>query len=228
MSYCLWCASEMITETTWSNLLSLSQPQKLCKTCKGKLQIITGNRCQKCSRESKSKICTDCKYWGKLLKNNDPLEKNYSIYSYNEFMKEVIAKWKYRGDYVLVEIFQTEFIRHFNTYIKNQMKEAIIIPIPLSKERLATRKFNQAQALTSFITQDKINILERVNSEKQAKKSRMERIQSENPFNLLEPINKPVILVDDIYTTGTTLRHVAQILKDNGCPSVYGYTLIRG
>lgn len=85
-------------------------------------------------------------------------------------MKEVIAKWKYRGDYVLVEIFQTEFIRHFNTYIKNQMKEAIIIPIPLSKERLATRKFNQAQALTSFITQDKINILERVNSEKQAKK----------------------------------------------------------
>jgi len=35
------------------------------------------------------------------------------------------------------------------------------------------------------------------------------------------------VLIDDIYTTGSTLRHAAKILKDNGAAKVYSFTLAR-
>jgi len=49
-----------------------------------------------------------------------------------------------------------------------------------------------------------------------------------NPFNLVKSLNNPVLLVDDIYTTGRTLRHAAQLLKEAGCQEVYALTLCRG
>lgn len=70
-------------------------------------------------------------------------------------------------------------------------------------------------------------VFSRMFSEKQAKKSRFERIMMKNPFKQTEPFNKPVVLVDDIYTTGRTLRHAAQLLTENGCPEVYALTLCR-
>src|SRR5690625_1097913 len=72
------------------------------------------------------------------------------------------------------------------------------------------------------------DILTRIHSEKQSKKTRSERLSADNPFVAAKKVNKPVILVDDIYTTGTTLRHAATLLKEQGCPEVYAYTLIRG
>jgi len=158
----------------------------------------------------------------------DRLNKNFSIYSYNEYMKEVIAKWKYRGDYVLGEMFKELFVQRFHQHFSTIRKNAVIMSIPLSKERLFERGFNQAFMLATFLTAKVNESLQRVHNEKQSKKSRRERLKTTNPFNLTKPINKPVILVDDIYTTGQTIRHAASVLKRNGCPQVYAYTLIRG
>ncbi|WP_339213858.1 phosphoribosyltransferase family protein [Ornithinibacillus sp. FSL M8-0202] len=142
-------------------------------------------------------------------------------------MQDIIAKWKYRGDYELGTVFEESYTTYFQKAFAS-IKNAVIIPIPLSMERLQERCFNQAEMLASFLSLKKMNILSRTHGEKQSKKSRNERIYSENPFILQEKLNNPVILVDDIYTTGTTLRHAAKLLKDAGCPEVYSYTLIRG
>ncbi|WP_245976835.1 ComF family protein [Oceanobacillus arenosus] len=214
-------------DITWTNLFMPEKPRPLCSICEGELDRLDGKRCRNCSRRSEAEICSNCSWWIEHpLRNSIAL--NYSIFTYNPFIQEIIAKWKYRGDYVLGNVFQSYIIEEFRKNLSFLKKDAIIIPIPLSEERLQERGFNQAKQLAGFLPMEMSECLTRVHGEKQSKKTRMERIESENPFFIKETLQKPVILVDDIYTTGTTLRHAASLLKDNGCPKVYAFTLIRG
>lgn len=195
--------------------------------CADQLEKITGERCQYCSRNITVLKCEDCKKWKSMYQGADPLTKNISVYTYNSLMKEIIAKWKYRGDYLLAEIFHDAFRIHFARSFAHIKKEAVIIPIPLSKDRLFERGFNQANQLATFLTSTTPEVMERTHNEKQSKKTKLERMMTINPFRLKAPVYRPVILIDDIYTTGRTLRHAATLLKENGCPQVYAFTLIR-
>ena len=224
---CLWCDQEIILEISWENIFILPMPKQLCALCEGDLELLQGKRCHKCSRMTKDRICSDCASWSND-EQKDPLVSNYSIFTYNEQMQAMIAKWKYRGDYVLANAFKIHVSELFIKQFTHLTKNLIIVPIPLSKERIKERGFNQAKVLASFLPIKSQEIMTRVHSEKQSKKTRHERISTKNPFKVNGKVNKTVILVDDIYTTGTTLRHAASVLRKNGCPEVYAYTLIRG
>lgn len=144
-------------------------------------------------------------------------------------MREIVARWKYRGDYIIGKIFRHYIEETFTKSFRQAKQEYVIVPIPLSKERLKERKFNQSLQLCKFTTSTNIlDVLRAYYNEKQAKKSRSERILTKNPFYLTKPINKSVILVDDIYTTGRTIRHAAELLHSKGAPAIYSLTLIRG
>lgn len=226
--YCLWCMEEMTVNFSWSNFLSLVKPAALCEKCEENLSFLSGSRCEKCSKETKEPICADCMWWMNW-KEDDPLTKNISIFNYNSFMKDVIAKWKYRGDYVLGEIFKPYLSSDSIMQLEHLQKEAkAVIPIPLSKERLYERGFNQAEQLAGYLPFKIFDALGRKDNEKQSKKTRHARIFRDNPFYIKQQLNEPVILVDDIYTTGATIRHAASLLKENGCPKVYSITIIRG
>ncbi|MFD2214831.1 ComF family protein [Metabacillus endolithicus] len=144
-------------------------------------------------------------------------------------MKELLATFKFRGDAALVEVFQKDFLA---SYKVNYLKEKIdfVIPIPLSPERLYERGFNQAKLLANFLPLPQIDILSRTHHEKQSKKSRQERLTASNVFSIVDSskiMNKKILLIDDIYTTGSTLRHAANVLKGDGASSVFSLTLIR-
>ncbi len=224
---CIVCQSEIIMQITWANLFQLSLPRPICDECAAGLNLLGGKQCTKCSRPSIEKICSDCLWWEQQEEMNT-IEFNHSIFSYNEKMKAIVATWKYRGDYVLGEIFRDYVSKAFRERFSFLGKESLAVPIPLSGERILERGFNQALQLCEFLPIEHAGILSRIHGEKQSKKTRHERITSENPFFIKQPINKAVVLVDDIYTTGTTLRHAAQLLKQHGCPTVYAFTLIRG
>lgn len=224
---CLWCDQEIMVQTSWTNFLIPSGRRLLCESCASSLQVIAGSRCKRCSRETSEEVCHDCCEWGR--RNKDPLEWNYSIFTYNDTMKEMVARWKYRGDYMVGNAFAEQLRKAYQNKCK-QLPDHLIIPIPLSEERLVERRFNQAKMLAEFTSVNKVknDILFRVHSEKQSKKTRKERIEARNPFHIEKPVNKPVILIDDIYTTGTTLRFAADVLKQAGSPQIYSLTLIRG
>jgi competence protein ComFC len=224
---CLWCDQEIILEISWKNIFRLPKPKLLCEACEAGLEVLQGDLCYKCSRMTAQEICRDCILW---LSDNqsDPLVSNYSVFTYNEQMQSMIAKWKYRGDYILADAFKQLFIEKFEKKFSSLIESSLVIPIPLSQRRLQERGFNQAKVLADFLPINNVEILTRDHNEKQAKKTRSERITMENPFKITDYINKKVILVDDIYTTGSTLRHAAFLLRKHGCPEVYAYTLIRG
>jgi len=224
---CLWCENEIIPEISWMNLFAPAKSRLLCDACLPQLEMLEGSRCRYCSRVTDEAICSDCSWW-RNGRAQDPIEWNHSVFSYNAFMQEVIAKWKYRGDYCLGNIFRYSFVQAFHEKFAFLKKEAVAVPVPLSEERHMERGFNQTEVLADFLPLEKQLILTRSHSEKQAKKSREERISAANPFFITETLNKSVLLVDDIYTTGTTLRHAAALLKKQGCPKIYALTLIRG
>ncbi|MEK4280587.1 MULTISPECIES: ComF family protein [unclassified Cytobacillus] len=153
------------------------------------------------------------------------LDKNVSLFMYNDFLKETIARYKFRGDYIMAKAFSL-FIRE---RLKN-MEFDYLAPIPLSPERLYERGFNQSAALIHEAGFTASELLQRIHSEKQSKKSRQDRIHQNQVFKLLpaEIENKSILLIDDIYTTGSTLHHAAKVLKTGGAQSIQSITLARG
>lgn len=153
---------------------------------------------------------------------------NRSVYAYNNFMKDILARFKFRGDTALADLFkkdvQSAFKRSFS------IKEPVLVPIPLSKERLKERGFNQSMMLASMIGGPILEPLIKVHQSKQSKKRKNERLHQQNLFQLRQSnpiVLKDVVLIDDIYTTGATVYHAAKILKEAGAKSVSSFTLIR-
>ncbi|RFU66857.1 ComF family protein [Bacillus sp. V59.32b] len=229
---CLICTEEVNSSFTWKNIWVETEDEIICGTCNGKLSFISGATCQLCSRElldekyRQGNLCFDCVRWESDSEWGGYLTRNTSVFNYNDFMKELIAKFKYRGDYALAEI--------FTPYVKGKLLNArfdLIVPIPLSEERLKERGFNQAKAIAETAHLEIEDVLMRIHSEKQSKKSRKERIGLAQVFHVNgEPDhikNKKIMLLDDIYTTGSTLRQAAKVLVRAGATEVSSLTLAR-
>ncbi|WP_101843025.1 ComF family protein [Halobacillus sp. Marseille-P3879] len=221
---CVICFASILPSVNWTNFLSPQKEEKVCQVCCEKLEFIDDPGCPRCGRSEGTQLCFDCERW-EQSDYQSVLTKNISVCTYNDFAKELVARWKYRGDFTLIEAFteavQTKYKNHFNGM------EADLVAIPLSKERLRERGFNQSEALITQLGASPERFLKRKGSEKQSKKGRRDRISGENPFELIGRTERPVVLVDDIYTTGMTVRHLAHLLREAGCPAVYSFTLFR-
>jgi competence protein ComFC len=215
----------------WVDLFVPEQKEVVCNECLTKLEIMEGKRCKICMRSflildshyQKGELCFDCYRWEEDPSYKGIFKQNYSLYSYNGFLKELIAKFKYRGDYVLAKIFASEIEKKIK-----EMKPNYIIPIPLSEERIYERGFNQAEALILEAGLQSTNILTRIHSEKQSKKSRTDRIHLPQVFHTTTQVAGKIMIVDDIYTTGSTLRQAAQVLKNVGADEIFSITIARG
>lgn len=232
--FCLYCHEEIENLISWSIFFEEKNETCLCRKCEEQLEEITGPICHGCGRPLEKLAaqyvsgdrCHDCVRWEGDSEWSGYLSKNESIYLYNDFLKEIISQYKFRGDYLLANVFAS------------QMKEKLrgvkfdyLVPIPLSKERQFERGFNQSEALIVEAGLQATSLLKRTHGEKQSKKSRAERIHVPQVFQLVGQVtiqNKAVILIDDIYTTGSTLRHAAKMLIRSGARCVSSLTLARG
>ena len=233
---CLDCHNEIQYPITWNSFLFTPKELWLCEKCSSQLQNITGEKCRMCSRplsllkpeHIKEATCLDCVRWEEDSKWAGGLTKNTSLLLYNEYLKEYLARFKYRGDYLLVKAFSSAVKEG-----ADPLSYDLVTPIPLSPERLYERGFNQAEALAREAELNPHNLLIRRHSEKQSKKSRLQRIHSDEVFEMtpdpsVEITNKSILLIDDIYTTGTTLRQAAKLLKEAGAKEITSLTLARG
>ncbi|MBR0601088.1 hypothetical protein CEY07_14920 [Bacillus safensis] len=173
-------------------------------------------------------MCQDCDRWNERPDSTKVLVKNRSVYTYNELMKDVLARFKFRGDTALVELFKRDVQAAFKHSFS--IKEPLLIPIPLSHERLKERGFNQSVIIASLIGKPILQPLVKIHQSKQSKKKKNERLDQKGLFQIKHTdviVKRDIILVDDIYTTGATIYDAARILKDAGANSVSSFTLIR-
>lgn len=113
-------------------------------------------------------------------------------------------------------------------------KNSLLVPVPLHKKRIQKRKFNQSTILARVLAQKESlkysnKALKRIkNTSHQTGTSRSKRKkQLKNAFladkNIVE--NKDIILIDDVFTTGSTANLCAQELKNKGAESVHVLTI---
>lgn len=225
---CLICEGHFVATFTWKSLLLLND-NRLCVACRHHLVKIQQPTCPTCGRaQLNDHLCLDCSIWKNRSDSHQVLEKNRSVYAYNDLMKDVLTRFKFRGDTALAELFKRDIQAAFKRSFS--FKESVLIPIPLSKDRLKERGFNQSVILASLIGQPILQPLVKVHQSKQSKKKKHERLHQKGMFQIKQTdgiVQRNIILIDDIYTTGATIYDAARILKEAGAKSVSSFTLIR-
>ncbi|MEK7644677.1 MAG: ComF family protein [Patescibacteria group bacterium] len=167
------------------------------------------------------------------------LDRQIAIAEYSESGSagRILRAFKYE----YIEDAKERILALVNDFVSNNRglfsKVEAIVPVPLHPRRQAERGFNQAEViadrLAALLGIPKLLCLARtVYTVQQAKLKLAERKNNmENAFEFIGSafgrMNR-VLLVDDIYTTGSTMRECARVLKSNGAGKVAGFTIARG
>lgn len=140
---------------------------------------------------------------------------------------------------VLSDLFYEGIIQKEEFHKILNPKKAILVPIPLYHARERKRGYNHAHILAQELSRKLnlpiIKVLKRIRNTKTqvdlGKEERKKNLKDafEIDSKLVSQIKgKQIFLVDDIFTTGSTLLETAKVLKKNGAESVWGLTLARG
>ncbi|MEO4054168.1 phosphoribosyltransferase family protein [Solibacillus sp. CAU 1738] len=193
-----------------------------CLLCERELQnIVTWQTLLE--RNWPQTICDKCA--GKFELNDNIEDSVQILYSYNEAMKDYLHQYKFMHDVVLAKVFRNEI------HLALSHRTETMVPIPMHPEKLRQRTFAHVDELLNAAQISYIHLLEKTTTDTQVGKSKEERQRVASLFQI--DINKQVepkdyLIVDDIYTTGTTIKHAQQTLLDAGAKSVTAFVLIRG
>lgn len=150
-----------------------------------------------------------------------------ALFSYDEAFKKWIQQYKFLGDFRLKATFISEIQAYFS-----HKKGWLVCSIPLSDARFSQRGFNQVEAFLQAAGIKTQDLLEKdVDSTPQSDKNRQERLAAPQVFKATKAAanikNKKVLLVDDVYTTGRTLFHAAEILQSYQPEKIQTFSLAR-
>ncbi|MBP2100250.1 ComF family protein [Enterococcus rivorum] len=225
-SYCRETINRNLSLKEIFVLKKISENQ-LCSTCQSKFELLPEDDiCYGCHRISKRKYCSDCLKWQEKYPTYS--FHHEALYAYNESMHEWFEDYKFRGNYLLRYCFSEEVRKYFK-----QKSKCLVIPLPISGKRMSERGFNQVEGIldAAGVTYQSC-LIRKTDSKPQAQKTRQERLQLQQPFELTEEgkeivRNQSIILVDDIYTTGRTIFHAAQVLLENKPQNLYTFSIAR-
>lgn len=200
MKYCLLCEQHLASTPSWQSLVAIEKTTLICEDC------------------SKTFERVDIKEEGVIIDHVT------SLYTYNEPMREYLHQYKFLQDVALAGVFANELRSEL------KRKDAIIVPVPVHPVKKIERTFAHIDELLKAARLPFEDVLEKTNTEVMGEKTREERLAMRPLFSIKPEITiqkASYILVDDIYTTGTTLRHAATVLKEAGAERVVAVTLIR-
>jgi len=207
--------------------------QGFCSNCLSEIRWIEPPFCSICGIPFASKAvenhpCGACVTRGKYFTMARALG------AYEGSLREAIHRWKYEGKIHLTPFFTEWMAEGLNRYWEPASLD-LLIPVPLHTQRLRERGFNQALLLVKelslrtgipyrkTILQKKKSTLPQVNlSGTEREKGLRGAFQTIGKEELLE---KSVLLVDDVYTTGATVNECSKVLLRGGAERVDVLTL---
>lgn len=160
-----------------------------------------------------------------------------SFFHYRGVIKKSVKEIKYRFISTLVDEVISISSKEQREHIRNVVDEnTIIVPIPLHRERKRFRGFNQAEVIAKSLSKTLLipynaEVLVRIKntSSQTSFHHRIDRLTNmKGVFNLNQPItHSSVLLVDDVFTTGATMKEATKVLKASGVKRVFGVTIAR-
>ncbi len=187
----------------------------LCDNCKNKLEYLN------------EEIKIDCSYIGKIV---------YSLF-YNNFIKRKIYEYKYYGKNYLYKPLGAILVNTIEEKFDNENID-IITYVPIHRRKKALRGYDQSELIAKYIgnkldiSLSKGNLIRKKWTTSQNKLNKTQRIKNlENAFYIKkdkEFVGKKILLIDDIITTGITMKLCSQILMEKGAKQVYGLAIASG
>lgn len=215
---------------------ALKKGEKVCRKCKKELKYIKGPRCFRCGKpvaDAEQEYCRDC------AGRDFHYIKGYSLWIYEGAAKKSVAAFKYKGRQEYASFYAEEFLKAYGKELKRLCLDTII-PVPVHKEKKRLRGYNQAELLAKELGKAlKIPVETRALLRTRATKPQkglshrerqknLEKAFQCYPENCRKTLLKKVLLVDDIYTTGSTIEACARSLMEAGAEAVYFAALCTG
>ncbi|MFP8781973.1 ComF family protein [Planococcus plakortidis] len=216
---CCLCDQALRFVPSWRGIFLYEPMEVVCQPCRKEFSKITEHGCRICSKEGEA-ICPDCRYWEENG-YRELIQSGTSLYRYNDAMKDWFHQYKFLKDVLLAQV----FAKDLREVLKNE--RGVVVPIPLNEEKLRERSFSQVDELLLAAGIPYSHLLEKC-GETLGEKTRQERMATKQLFRLNgRVVPKQLVLVDDLYTTGTTMRQAAKTLQEAGAESIRILTLIR-
>jgi ComF family protein len=187
-------------------------------------------KCGKPLREEQAEYCGDC------LSRRHSYDRGRALLHYQGQVKRSVYRFKYAGRREYAKAYAELFAAQLGSFLQETGAQALV-PVPLHRARQRKRGYNQAALLArelsrltgipveehlvvrrkNTIPQKQLDVAQRQNNLKRAFK------MCQNDVKL-----KTIILIDDIYTTGSTMDALSTLLKEHGTERVFFLTLAVG
>ncbi len=205
----------------------------ICCSCSGKLHRVREPLCKKCGKpleEETAEYCPDC------VRRSHAYVRGRAALEYDAFMRGSIGRFKYKNRREYADFYVRELLTLCGDAVKSWDAQALV-PIPLHRERRRRRGFNQAELVARGLGRELgIPVRTDLLFRKKRTKPQKDLTDRERRSNLKNAFQagkndvrlERVILIDDIYTTGSTIDAAASVLLGHGVENVYFLSICIG
>ncbi len=212
----------------------LAEKERLCcRECEGKLPWVRGPVCMKCGKPvsgGEQELCGDCR----VIRHS--FDRGAAAFTYTGEMRQSVYRMKFenRRDYL---DFYGEAMARSGARLLERWRPEALVPVPMHWRKKRLRGYNQSELLAERVSRitgipvDKDLLRCRKYTRSQKVLSRRERLRNlSGSFAVREAGRLPrrVLVIDDVYTTGSTMDAVSGALKDAGISQVNFLTLCIG
>lgn len=206
------------------------QRRMICPECEKILKPVGHPRCYKCGKPvEQGEYCRDCQ------KQHHIFDQGRGIFVYDSRMRRSVTRYKYYGCREYGDFYAKAMYRYAWRELQ-EWKPDLIVPVPVHKSKERFRGFNQAAYLAERVSRYTgipvdVGIVQKVIKTKSQKKLNafQRRKNLEKAFRVTGDVaGKDVLVIDDVYTTGSTIDAMASCLKKKGAGNVYFLTVCIG
>lgn len=211
----------------------------VCEACWEAIAYIQSPICYQCGEPFAAPpegIASSMHHCGDCLLQPPTFAQARAVGLYHGILQQIIHAMKYRSVYGLTRPLAQLLQRQFEACWAEASPD-ILIPVPLHRCRLRQREFDQALALARYLSQGvhiaceaEVLIRQRDTRSQVGLKVAERDRNVRGAFDVRQPQSirgKAVLLIDDVYTTGATVKECARILRRAGAEWVGVYTLAR-
>ena len=212
--------------------VAMPKGRLICPACLKQLSFVSSPACMKCGKEIGSRdqeYCTDC------IRRKKSFTRGFALLNYDSRAAVSMAAVKYHNKREYLDFYARAAALRFEKQFR-QAGIQVIVPVPVHASRLKTRGFNQAAVLAEKLSAELgipwEELLIRVKkTDPQKSLGSAERLKNlRGAFEAEQEAGKweRVLLVDDIYTTGSTAEICSRALLKTGVKQVFVFAVCIG
>ena len=209
-----------------------SPGEGICKKCRDKIVYIKEPYCLKCGKQLKKE---EKEYCGDCEKKRHFFDSGISLYDYGS-MSDSVYRFKYAGRTEYAAFYGKDLYEKKAGWLKMLRPDALI-PVPIHSSRMRSRGYNQAALIARELSKHSgIPVREQLIRRNFRTRPLKDLSHAERQNNLKRAFKicqndvklNTIVIIDDIYTTGSTIDSMTKVLKDAGIGKVYFITLTIG